>query len=288
MRIMGGLLIIGLLAVARLASQTLEVHSEFLRVNPRGEILATDATLQPREILSPAVVRNGFTSFHIVVRSQKPTSYFLFVSANPPDVLRPALYKEEFVNRGGDWIPDALQLLRAPNFGAIPDAESGIPGQTACAYLLDVWVPPDAPAEPVRLEVQLKAGSWIIYPMEVRVLSARVPPMARVGAALPEIEQRADQAVTAPLLGFMGRHGEGPGPAHLLRTNEKQREPRTVREVIRRNSEQDMALARALDAKTLLPALKQKLPAAGSGGEWYLGIRDLIYRLSSNAAPPDQ
>src|SRR5438874_363972 len=54
----------------------------------------------------------------------------------------------------------------------------------------------------------------------------------------------------------------------------------TLREVIRRNAEQDMALARRLDSGTLLPALKERLKPAAMGGEWYLGVRDLIYRLA--------
>ena len=49
MRTMGRELIIGLIAAARLAPQTLEVHSEFLRVNPRGEFLTIDTTPKPRE-----------------------------------------------------------------------------------------------------------------------------------------------------------------------------------------------------------------------------------------------
>jgi len=266
--------LLGLLAAARLASQTVEVHSEFLRVNPWGEILTVDATPKPREILSPAIVRNGFASFHVVVRSPRPTSYFLLVGANPPDILRTTFYKEEFVKRGEDWIPDGLRLLRPPNFEAIPDSAAGIPGQTTSVYLLDVWVPPEAPAGTVRLEVQLKAGTWIIYPMEVRVLPARVPAIAGVAAALPEIELRADEAAMAPLLGYMDGHGEGSRRAAVTT-------PRTVREVVRRNAEQDMALARGLDSKALLPALKERLAPAAMGGEWYLGIRYLIYRLSS-------
>src|SRR5947209_5087998 len=137
--------LLGLLAV-RLAAQTLEVHSEFLRVNPQGEILTVDATPKPREILSPGIVRNGFASFHVVVRSPRPTSYFLLVGTNPPNILRTTLYKEEFVKRGEDWIPDALEILRPPNFGVIPDA-AGIPDQMAAVYLLDVWVPPETPAD---------------------------------------------------------------------------------------------------------------------------------------------
>ena len=273
---MAGLLLLGLMAAIRLASQTLEVHSEFLRVNPQGEILTVDATPKPREILSPAMARNAFASFHIVVRSPRPVSYFLLAGANPPGILRTAIYKEQFVKRGEDWIPDALQLLRLPNFEAIPDSGSRIPGQTACAYLLDVWVPPEAPAGRVRLEVQLKIGEWIIYPMEVRVLPARVPAHAGAASKLPEIEQRADEAAMAPLLEYMDGRGKQPRRAAGAI-------PRTVREVVRRNAEQDMALARSLDSETLVPALKEKLAPAAMGGEWYLGVRDLIYRLAGGA-----
>src|SRR6478672_12005428 len=105
---MRSLLILGLIAAARLGSQTLEVHSEFLRVDPQGEILLRDATPSPREIISPGVARGGFASFHVVVRSPKPASYFLFAATNPPNILRTDIYQEQFVNRGGDWIPDAL------------------------------------------------------------------------------------------------------------------------------------------------------------------------------------
>jgi hypothetical protein len=50
--------------------------------------------------------------------------------------------------------------------------------------------------------------------------------------------------------------------------------------VIRRNAEQDIALASLLDSKTLIPAMKEKVAASHGGGEWYLTIRDMIYRLS--------
>ena len=275
-------MVLGLLTAVRLAAQTLEVHSEFLRVNPLGEILPVDVDPKPREILSPAVVRNAFASFHIVVHSSRPTSYFLFTSTNPPNVFRTTIYKEQFVKRGDDWIPDGLEMLEPPNFGIIPESPAGMPSQTACAYLLDVWVPPDAPAGTVRLEAQLKVGTWIIHPLELRVLPARAPAVAGIGQELPAIELRADEAVTAPLVGYIN----GTAIAPTKRVDSPA--PRTLREVIRRNAEQDMALARTLDAKILLPALKQKLPSGPSGGEWYLGVRDLIYRLSSRAAPHDR
>ena len=67
---------------------------------------------------------------------------------------------------------------------------------------------------------------------------------------------------------------------HTPGTHPKSAVPQTLREVIRRNAEQDMALASLLDSKTLIPSLKEKLAASNGGGEWYLTIRDIIYRLS--------
>lgn len=269
-----GLTIACLLTAGSLTGQTLEVHSEFLRVNPQGEILSLDKDPKPREILSPAMVRNGFTSFHIVVRSERPASFFLFASANPPNVLQTKIYRERFVKRGEDWIPDTLELLEAPNFGAIPDSD-GIPGQTAAAYLLDVWTPPDAPPATIRIEAQLKVADWVIYPMEVRVLTARVPEIAETASELPAIEMRADESAAGPLLAFLDKPGE------IVRKRREERIPHTLREVIRRNAEQDIALARQLEAQSLAPALKQKIASSRGGGEWYLGVRDLIYRFST-------
>jgi hypothetical protein len=281
------LLLTAWIATAPLAAATLEIHSEFLRVDPQGEILTIDRTPDPREIISPAVVRNGFASFHIVVRSDEPTSYFLLAGANPPDIFRMTIYKEDFVKRNGDWIPDTLLPFPPPHFGVIPDGLANIPGQTACAYLLDIWVPADAPITTVRLEVSLKVGIWVVLPLEVRVLPARVP-ASRTSSVrdLPAAEQRADESALEPLLRYMGPHGEGPRSASAAKNAAppKLAPPRTVREVIRRNAEQDMALARTVDPKILVRALKEKQAASGSGGEWYLGIRDLIYRLSSRTA----
>jgi hypothetical protein len=41
-----------------------------------------------------------------------------------------------------------------------------------------------------------------------------------------------------------------------------------------------MALASLLDSRSLIPALKEKMATGSGGGEWYLAIRDMIYRLS--------
>ena len=272
-----------LVAVLPLAAQTLTLRSEFLRADPRGGILDSDATPQPRELLSPAVVRNGFASFHLVIESERG-NYFLFAGSNPANVFGIAVYRENFARSGEDWIPDALTPVKLPEFGVIPDPQAAIPGQTTRAYLLDVWVPPDAPVGRVRLEVQMKAGGWTIWPMEVRILPARVPELRyRSPEPLPEAALRADESAKAPLVDYLGQHGEGPDTRQEKSLSRPSQDaPRSLREVIRRNAEQDMALARGLDPKVLVPELKGKVSAAG-GGEWYLGIRDLIYRLSAAA-----
>jgi hypothetical protein len=76
----------------------LRVYSEFQRVDPFGNILAVDRAERPRELLSPAIPRNAYTSFHVAVTGPPKTMYFLAVQTNPPDVFRWRLYEEKFVH----------------------------------------------------------------------------------------------------------------------------------------------------------------------------------------------
>ncbi|HZT28866.1 MAG TPA: hypothetical protein VFA33_03215 [Bryobacteraceae bacterium] len=276
------ILLAGWLVVVPLAGQNLEIHSEFLRVDPRGEVLLSDQTPEPRELLSPALVRNGFASFHIVVRAER-ANYFLFVGTNPPGELRTSVYKEEFAEVNGAWIPDALKPVRLPDFGVLPDPEAAIPGQTARAYLLDIWAPPETPPGRLRLEIQLKAGGWTIWPMELRILPAVVPEARRRSRQpLPAIDRPSDEAAADVLLEFLESRGKQPAAREEAPDFNA---PGTLREVVRRNAEQDLTLAGSLDVEGLIPRLKQQVAANGGGSEWYLHVRDLIYRLCSAEAP---
>ncbi len=222
-----------------MSAQTLRVFSEFQRPDPFG-LPGLDRAPDPREIISPAVVRNGFTSFHVVVTAPPGTNYFLFVGANPPGIVTTHLYKEQFVQTDSGWSPGLLDEVRGPGFGVIPDAQVQIPGQTSRDYLLDVFVPKEAePGRRVRIELQLKTGSWLVYPMEIRVQNAVL------------------RAST---------------PAILM----------TLADVSRRNAEQDLELAWAVDSP---PAwfylLKQTVPIwLGPGPEWVLRFRDLLFLRS--------
>jgi hypothetical protein len=261
-----------------LAGQSVDIYSEFSRVGPFGEIVAADRGAQPREILSPAVARNAWASFHVVITAPPATTYLLYLVTNPLNACRVELYKEHFEKTPAGWVPDRLtELTRLPDFGVIPDPADGVEGQTTRAYLLDVWIPPDADVARFRLEVQLKVGTWVVRPMEVRVIAPRVPDLrvATEPVPLPPVSSAADAAAVGALFDERGRTYPP---------------PETVRAIIRRNAVQDMALASRLDAAGAGPeALRQRWEALKSatgdsviplptGAERYLRLRDWIYR----------
>jgi hypothetical protein len=248
-------------------AQTVDLYSEFMRFGPDGEVVGVDRTENPREILSPAVVRGGYASFQVVVRAQRG-NYFLFTASNPTKAVQPTLWRERFVKQDDRWIPDVLAPTRDPIFEVIPDPEAAIPRQSAQCYLLDVWVPRETPAGRLRVEVQLKAGSWTIYPMEFRVLTAILPPAPpRSATPLPGVGGPSADAALGPIQDFLAGKTAAPSTVNVTRTS-------NLRDVIRRNVEQDMALA----PKRLVPVIQEKLNTRAHTGEWYLAIRDLIYR----------
>jgi hypothetical protein len=270
-------------AAAGLPAQSLELYSEFQRVDPFGNIVKSDRDESPREVLSPAVARNGSASFHVVVSVPPRMSYFLYVVTNPVNACRVALYKERFTKTKDGWVPDALsEVRRLPDFGVVPDPDEQIPEQTARVYLLDVWIPPDAEVARFRLEVQLKVGYFLVRPLEIRVTPARVPGnsiLASRGTAetvsLPRLEEPADASAAGVLAGYIGGKPEMP-EAH----------PLTVRGMIRRNAIQDMGIAATLDRSQAGPdAIRKRRdesqamagPPESLGAEWYLRIRDWLY-----------
>jgi hypothetical protein len=141
-----------LLAIPLLA-QSIRVYSEFAQINDKGEVTAP---AQPREILSPAIVRNGFTSFQVVVQVEPGTQYWLYVGQNPEDSVKITLYRES----GGKLTP----------------AAQPIGGSSTQALWMDVWTDRDAPVQRIKIEPQLNVnGDWVVYPMEARVMDAVVP-----------------------------------------------------------------------------------------------------------------
>jgi len=191
-------------------------------VDPFGEVVTPDRGVGRREVLSPAVARNGYASFHILVSVPEKESYLLYVATNPLDACRVTLYREHFVQTRQGWIPDSLfGLERLPDFGTMPDPDDHITGQTTRLYLLDLWIPPEAPVGRFRLEVQLKVANWIVRPLEIRVLETRLPAPAPAQApdpaVLPDVERGADTTGMEVLMRYFTSKLPSP-PAQALLT----------------------------------------------------------------------
>jgi hypothetical protein len=179
------------------------------------------------------------------------------------------------------------EVRRLPDFGAVPDPDEQIPGQNMCLYLLDIWIPPEAAAGRFRLEVQLKVGYFLVMPLEIRVLDARIPDRAVLKGpgpgGLPGVEEPADASAATALAQYIA----GDLPAAEIAPADDHAV--TVRGIIRRNAVQDMALARLLDRNKAGPdQMKERWSTLAGlrplGAERYLRIRDFVYKESAQGA----
>lgn len=273
-----GVLLLAMLFPA--VAQTLEVYSEFQRVDPRGKVIQADRGSKPREILSPAVARNAHASFHLVVSVPAGRRFTLYIGQNPEDAVKVDLYREVYVQHGEEWIPDGLEPVTLPFTGVMaPDA-------AAAAFWLDMWVSGRSAPRRIKVEPQLYyEGRWIIYPMEVRIKAASVPVPVRQAGGAARAAERSDASVRDSLVRYLCAKGPAePGPGAP-----------TVRSLIARNAAQDMALAMKLEGQlgkekvageilTRLGASDRAgwcaapaLPAQ-AGPEWYLRVRDFLFR----------
>ena len=135
------------------SGQPLRVYSEFARIDAAGKVTAP---AEPREILSPAIVRNGYSSFQVVVDVPKGTPYQLYVAQNPENAVQVTLYREN---------GDKLEPVTQP-----------VSGDSSQVFWMDLWTARDAPVARIKVEPQLHVNNdWVIYPMEGRVMNATVP-----------------------------------------------------------------------------------------------------------------
>jgi hypothetical protein len=265
------LIILSLCAAAQ--AQDIEIHSEFQRYNSHGEVVPQDQELNPREILSPAVPRNGHLTVQVVVTSSAAANYFLYVGANPPDTLKVTIYRQHFVPCGTDSCPDWLTEVPSPSFGAIPELAPWLPNQTSRSYIFDIWVPHDVPPRRVRIEGLLKTGIWNVAPMEVRVIQPTVPDaldLPRERNAAPVTEPSSATAHRQFLRFMNGLPPQlPPGILHLS-------------DLLQRNAAEDMLLAGSMGLRSPQLNFLQWTPFVFPqvGPEWYLRVRDLIYRYN--------
>lgn len=252
--------------------------SEFQRITPQGEVAPPDRQESYREILSPAVARNAFASFRIVVTAPPGENYTLYAGQNPENFFRITVYRERCADPKPGCIPEQLQEAGDPAVGRMA------PGEKVHTYWMDIWVDATAAVQRVKVEPQLNYGDgWVIYPMEVRVVPAIVAGAASTGGPLPDASAAADSAARGPLVEQICPTAAVPSPP---------RSP-TVRSFIRRNAQQDMALARAREKEHSRAEVIQKLlaPVGAAdaakwcgekvfppGPEWYLRLRDVLVR----------
>src|SRR5580704_1228150 len=159
-----------LLLVSAVWAQPLRVYSEFAQIetmtDAAGKVIAP---AEPREILSPAIVRNGFSSFQVVVDVPRGTPYQLYVAQNPENAVEVTLYREN---------GDNLERVQQP-----------VSGNGTQVFWIDLWTARDAPVQRIKVEPQLHVNNdWVIYPMEARVMEAIVPDTGRFSTALPAQE----------------------------------------------------------------------------------------------------
>jgi hypothetical protein len=259
-----------------LRGQDIRIFSEFQRFDPLGNIVVADRGTPPREILSPAVPRNGHLSVHVVVTGPPNTNYFLYAAANPADLVDLTIYREYYRRCGTGYCPDYVIETPSPSFGAIPESTE-LANETTRCYLLDIHAHSDTPPRRVRVEALLKTATWEVAPLEVRIMEPTVPSdKMETHSEIAPLEAPAGSTARLQLLRFLA--GETPTePAALLR----------LRDFEQRNAAEDMLLARALSDQSgrsrvgpkfpeLNQILFQTLAFPSLSAEWYLRVRDFL------------
>ncbi|MCU1335962.1 MAG: hypothetical protein JWO19_1543 [Bryobacterales bacterium] len=231
-----------LLFVAATWAQPLRVYSEFAQIDAAGRVTAPP---EPREILSPAIARNAFSSFQIVVDVPRGTSYQLYVAQNPENAVEVTLYREN---------GERLERVEQP-----------VSGNGTQVFWMDLWTARDAPVQRIKVEPQLHVNNdWVIYPMEARVMNAITGGNGKpVPGTMPPIE------LMHHFLCSSGPVVES-GP---LQTSV------TIPNLRLRNAMQDRTLASDVPKSALIELYGSCDAPIPTDPEWYLRIRDYLLRL---------
>jgi len=227
------------LAASALCAQTVQVYSEFAQINDAGEVIAPE---NPREILSPAVARNAFSTFQIAIQVPEGTKFRAYVGENPDNAAKVMLYRRR---------ADKLVPLELP-----------YSGESSQVLWMDLWVDAQAPVRRLKIEPQVGInGDWITYPMEVRVMEAVVPALAFKKEVASPFE-----IMRAFLCGTKVRPLAGRVPAGA--------------DLLFRNAQQDVALA-AAGSMPLRDEMKKAMDGcdavAPPDPEFYLRLRDYLF-----------
>ena len=231
-----------LLLVSAAWAQSLRVYSEFAQIDATGKVTAP---AEPREILSPAIARNAFSSFQVVVEVPQGTPYQLYVAQNPENAVEVSLYREN---------GDRLELVAQP-----------VSGNNTQVFWMDLWTARDAPVERIKVEPQLHVNNdWVIYPMEARVVSATTG-----GDGKPAAGSMSPIEFMHHFLCSSGPRVEvGPLQTSVAIPNLRLR-----------NAMQDRTLATDVPKSALIGLYGSCDAPMSSDPEWYLRIRDYLLRL---------
>ncbi len=142
---------------------------EFLRPDPFGGIVTADrngaggetAAHYPKNIVELECARGGYASFHLIVETAEPGSYSLNMRVTDrTGKIKTDLYREWFhrLVASGQLYPDALIPVRLPYQSHLPEPDNRIANQTAQAFWVDVWAPPDATPGTYTGQAELESG----------------------------------------------------------------------------------------------------------------------------------
>jgi hypothetical protein len=226
---------------ASVCGQSIQVYSEFAQLNDAGNVVAPE---NPREILSPAALRNAFSSFQLAIQVPHGVKFLVYIGQNPDNAAKATLYRRD----GGKLVPVVVPY-------------EGVSSQV---FWMDLWVDADAPVRRVKIEPQIGiGGDWVPYPLEVRVMETVEPGDPPRGQTIAE----PFEVMRAFLCGGETRPLRGGSPIGA--------------ELRFRNAQQDVALA-ARSSEAQRGELKKAMGGcdapAPADPEFYLRIRDLLLR----------
>ena len=169
------------------AAASLEALPEFLRPDPFGGIVTPDqggarlraSLYDARHRVALKGWRGGYVSFQLIVNSPTPAAYSLDVSLlDPGHKIQTDLFREwfHFTDSDKHYYPDALVPVHAPYSSRLPEPDNRIAQQTAQAFWVDVYVPPDAKPGMFAGKARLRSGaSSVTVSLQLTVFDRVIP-----------------------------------------------------------------------------------------------------------------
>ena len=137
---------------------SVDVRPAHRRPDPFGGTVEVDRGGSADAPSAPVSAAPGsYASFQLVVKLETPGPYEVNLkSPLPADAFREWFHMLAKEKR---YVPDALIPVRLPYRSTMPEPDNRIPNQTAHAFWIDVWVPPDTAAGKYGIEATTRAGS---------------------------------------------------------------------------------------------------------------------------------